>query len=212
MAAVTENGSETQEAPRRRGRPRRAATRAAIIEATLELLAERGFQAATMDAIAARAGVGKNTIYRRWCSKEELIAVAIRDLTAEVELEDGDDVYAILLEYVRDFAHVLADPLLGRILPGLLGELQRNPELAAAWAERVVRPRRKVVSKVLHEALRRGELREGTDPDLIADLLVGPQFLRLLVPFGSSKVPSRYPEELLQTVWHGIAPAEPSRG
>jgi AcrR family transcriptional regulator len=208
--AVTEIGSETQDVPRRRGRPRRAATRAAIIEATLELLAERGFQAATMDAIAARARVGKNTIYRRWCSKEELIAVAIRDLTAEVELKDGDDVYAILLEYVRDFAHALADPLLGRILPGLLGELQRNPELAGAWAERVVRPRRQAVAKLLRQALRRGELRQGTDPDVIADLLVGPQFLRLLVPFGSSKAPSGYPEALLETVWHGIAPADNS--
>jgi AcrR family transcriptional regulator len=204
-----EIGSETQEAPRR-GRPRRAAARAAIIEATLELLAERGFQAATMDAIAARACVGKNTIYRRWCSKEELIAAAIRDLTAEVELKDGDDVYAVLLEYVRDFAHVLSDPLLGRILPGLLGELQRNPELAAAWAERVVRPRRQAVAELLQQALRRGELRKGIDPDLIADLLVGPQFLRLLVPFGVSKIPSRYPEALLETVWHGIAPPRQS--
>ena len=204
---MTENGSETQEVPRRRGRPRRAAARAAIIEATLELLAERGFQAATMDAIAARAGVGKNTIYRRWGSKEELIAVALRELTAEVELKDGDDIYVILLEYVRDFAHVFADPLVGRILPGLLGELQRNPELAAAWAERVVRPRRQAVAKLLRQALRRGELRKGTNPDLIADLLVGPQLLRLLLPFGLSKVPSRYPEALLKTVWHGIAPA-----
>jgi AcrR family transcriptional regulator len=206
---VTENGRETQEASRRRGRPRRAAAGAAIIEATLELLAERGFQSATMDAIAARACVGKNTIYRRWKSKEELIAVALRELTAEVELKDGDDIYAILLEYVRDFAHALADPLLGRILPGLLGELQRNPEFAAAWAERVVGPRRHAVAKLLRQALRRGELRKGTDPDLIADLLVGPQFLRLLVPFGPSKVPSQYPEALLKTVWHGIAPATP---
>jgi hypothetical protein len=64
---------------------------------------------------------------------------------------------------------------------------------------------------VLQAAHRRGDLRAGTDPDLIADLLVGPQFLRLL-PFGLPEAPERYPEALLETIWQGIAPARPSRG
>jgi AcrR family transcriptional regulator len=205
---VTKDRGET-DVPRSRGRPRRAAARAAIIEATLELLAERGFQAATMDAIAERAGVGKNTIYRRWCSKEELVADAIHDLSAELDVLEGeDDLHAVLLHHIRDCGRLFADPFVGRLLAGLLGELHRNPEFAAAWADRVVRPRREAIAELLRDALARGELRKGSDPDLIADLLVGPPFVRMLFPFGLADVSKRYAEVLLQTIWHGIAPAE----
>jgi AcrR family transcriptional regulator len=203
--------TEIEPSPRR-GRPRRAAARKAIVDASLELLAERGFQATTMDEIAARAGVGKNTIYRRWASKEELIADAIGDLTAELDVDEGDDLYSRLLERIRDFVHVFADPLLGRILPGLLGELQRNPEFALVYAERVVRPRHAAIIELLQRARDRGELRGGADPELIADLLVGPPLLRLVFPFGLPDVPARYAEELLGTIWAGIAPGKPSDG
>ena len=191
---------------RPRGRPRRAATGASIVEAALAVLAERGFQAATMDAIAARAGVGKNTIYRRWPSKEVLIADALRELTAEVEPKGGGDVHALLLEHLRDLERVFADPLLGRLLPGLLGELQGNPEFAAAWADRVVRPRRQAIVELLRLALERRELRDGADPEAIADLLVGPTFLRHVFPVGLPDVPSDYATDLLDAIWRGIAP------
>lgn len=199
---------ETQDTPRPRGRPRRAAARPAIIEATLELLAERGFQAATMDAIAARAGVGKNTIYRRWASKEELVADAIYDLSADLDVLEGESLYDVLLHQIREIIRLFADPLVGRILPGLLGELHSNPEFAAAWGERVVRPRREAIDELLRQALERGEIREGTDPDLIADLLVSPPFVRALFPFGLAEAPTRYAEELLEAIWHGIAPTQ----
>jgi AcrR family transcriptional regulator len=191
--------------PRPRGRPRRTGARREIVDATLELLAERGFQAATMDAIAARAGVGKNTIYRRWGSKEELIADTLHELTAEPDLE-GDDLHELLLAHIRDFVRIFADPVIGRILPGLLGELHRNPEFAEAWAARVVRPRREAIVGLLRDALERGDLREGTDPDLVADLLVAPPFVRLTFPFGLPSVPKGYAEELLETIWRGIEP------
>ena len=191
--------------PRPRGRPRRADARDDIVEATLALLAERGFQAATMDAIAARAGVGKNTIYRRWESKEELIADAIGELASEPQPKAATGLYGLLLEYLRDQERELADPLVGRLLPGILGELQANPEFAAAWADRVVRPRRQAIVAVLTEAIERGDLREGVDPDVIADLLLGAPFLRLLFPLGLPPVPKRYSEELLETIWPGIA-------
>jgi AcrR family transcriptional regulator len=199
---------ETKDTPRPRGRPRRADARPAIIEATLELLAERGFQAATMEAIAARAGVGKNTIYRRWCSKEELVADAIHDLSAELDVLEGEDIHAVLLHQVHEVIRLFADPLGGRILPGLLGELHSNPEFAAAWGERVVRPRRQAIDELLRQAIERGELRQGVDPDLIADLLVSPPFVRVLFPFGLAEAPKLYAEELLEAIWHGIAPAD----
>jgi AcrR family transcriptional regulator len=200
------SSTETQETPPRRGRPRRAGARPEIIEATLELLAERGFQAATMDAIATRAGVGKNTIYRRWSSKEELVADAIHDLSADLDVLEGDNLREVLLHQIHDFMRLFADPRFGRILPGLLGELHTNPEFAAVWGDRVVRPRREAIDELLREALERGELRAGTDPDLIADLLASPPFVRVLFPFGLADAPTNYAEELLEAIWHGIAP------
>jgi AcrR family transcriptional regulator len=194
------------ETPRpRRGRPRRAGARKAIVDATLTLLAERGFPATTIQAIAGRAGVGRNTIYRRWSTKEELFADALRELTAEVGGQEADDVDSVLVAWVRDFADLFADPLFSRILPAVLGELQRNPDFARLYADRVVRPRRQALVELLEDAAQRGELRQGIDVEQVADVLAGAPFLRLL-PLGLPPVGDRYAEELFATIWNGIKP------
>jgi AcrR family transcriptional regulator len=203
--AVTGDGPEVQAPPRPRGRPRKAAARGAIIAATLDLLAEGGFQAATIDAIAARAGVGRNTIYRRWPGKEELVADALYDLTAELDRHEGDDLYALLLDWTRDLARLFADPLFGRLIPAVLGELQRNPAFAHAYTERVVRPRHDALVDLIAQGIEAGELRAGLDVDHVADLLAGPPFVRLL-PLGLPPLTERYAEELVETIWNGIAP------
>jgi AcrR family transcriptional regulator len=191
---------------RRRGRPRRPAATKAILDATLELLAEGGFPAATIDAIAARAGVGRNTIYRRWPAKEELLADALHELTAELDEREGEDLYALLLDWSRDLTRLFADPLFGRLVPAVLGELQRNPTFARVYADRVVRPRHQAIVELLTQAIDDGELREGLDVNLIADLIAGPPFLRLL-PLGLPQVSEHYADDLLETIWQGIAPA-----
>lgn len=201
-------------APRRRGRPRRPDASEAILDATLELLAEGGFHATTMDAIAERAGVGKNTIYRRWCAKDDLLVDAFSHFTAGLELRagDGDDVYALLRDYVRDVTRLFADPLASRLLPGLLGELHRNEAFAEAYQERVVKPLREPLVTLLALARERRELRRDADPQQIADMLVGPAFLRMLFPFGLPKAEPTYPDTLLNAIWRGIAaPAEEGR-
>lgn len=189
---------------RRPGRPRRATTDDAITRAALDLLAERGFQAATIEAIADRAGVGRNTIYRRWRSKEELIADALRELTTDVDW-GADDLYSLLLTWLRDFAGTFSDPLQGRLLVGVLGELQQNPVFADVYADRVVRPRREALLARLLEARERGELRPDADVELVADLLGGALLLRRL-PLGLPDAGETYAEELLETIWRGIAP------
>jgi AcrR family transcriptional regulator len=195
---------ESATAPR--GRPRRATASKAITDATLELLAEGGFAAATIDAIAARAGVGRNTIYRRWPSKEELIADALHELTADLDEMEGEDVYALLLDWSNDLARVFAHPLFGRLIPAVLGELQRNPTFARVYADRVVRPRRQAIIEVLTREIERGELREGLDVDLVADLFAGPPFLRVL-PLGLPPVTEGYARDLVETIWRGISPS-----
>ena len=202
---MTESARDVDPPRPRRGRPRSASAGEAILQATLALLAERGFQATTIEAIADRAGVGRNTIYRRWSSKEELIADALHELTSDLDVEDAGDLHARLLERIRDLVRLFSDPLFGRILPGVMGELQRNPTFARVYAERVVQPRRQALVNLLTEARERGEVRADADVEHVADLLGGPPFLRLL-PLGLPPVGERYAEELLDTIWHGIAP------
>jgi AcrR family transcriptional regulator len=175
------------------------------MDATLALLAERGFQAATIEAIATRAGVGRNTIYRRWSSKEELIADALQELYVDIDLRESDDVYSLLRDWIRDFARVFGDPLYGRILPVVLGELQSNPAFARLYAERVVRPRYEALVGILRRAAARGALRRDVDVEQIADLLAAPPFVRVL-PVGLPPITEHYADDLLETIWRGIAP------
>ena len=191
--------------PPGRGRPRRASASTDILDAALETLAERGFQAATIESIAARAGVGRNTIYRRWSSKEELIADALQKLVVDIDLRDGDDIHALLLDWIRDFVRVFGDPLYGRILPAVLGEVQANPVFAQMYAERVVRPRYEALVGILRRAAERGALRRDTDVEQIADLLAAPPFVRVL-RIGLPPITEHYAEGLLATIWRGVAP------
>ena len=191
--------------PPRRGRPRRASASTDILDAALETLAERGFQAATIESIAARAGVGRNTIYRRWSSKEELIADALQKLVVDIDLRDGDDIHALLLDWIRDFVRVFGDPLYGRILPAVLGEVQTNPVFARMYAERVVRPRYEALVAILRRAAEHGALRRDADVEQIADLLAAPPFVRVL-RIGLPPITEHYAEDLLETIWRGVAP------
>jgi AcrR family transcriptional regulator len=191
--------------PPGRGRPRRASASTDILDAAVETLAERGFQAATIESIAARAGVGRNTIYRRWSSKEELIADALQKLVVDIDLRDGDDIHALLLDWIRDFVRVFGDPLYGRILPAVLGEVQANPVFAQMYAERVVRPRYEALVGILRRAAERGALRRDADVEQIADLLAAPPFVRVL-RIGLPPITEHYAERLLETIWRGVSP------
>jgi AcrR family transcriptional regulator len=188
-----------------RGRPRRPEADTAIVAATLELLAEHGFQATTMDAIAARASVAKNTIYRRWASKEQLLAVALDELVGpQVEVDENAGIDQFLREHSRDIARTLADPLVRRILPDLVGELHRNRAFAVAFADRLVQPRRAVLVNRLRRAVERGELRREVDVELVADLLVGPPFARVLLPLGVPELTADGADGLVATILHGL--------
>jgi AcrR family transcriptional regulator len=207
---LSRSPANTKVRRRRPGRPRRRTTQDAITKAALDLLAERGFRAATIEAIALRAGVGRNTIYRRWRSKEELIADALRELTSDFDQWRAEDLYTLLLNWLRDFARTFSDPLLGPLLAGVLGELHRNPVFADVYADRVVRPRRQALLDRLRQAQERGELRPDVNVERVADLLGGPLLLRLL-PLGLPPLSETYAEELLETVWRGIAPPSEAR-
>lgn len=134
-----------------------------------------------MDRVAQRAGVGKSAIYRRWPSKIEMTAEALRTLSvvADPVPNSGSlegDVVALLGE-VRSW---LDDSRIRRLYPDLLAEAQRNPVLAQALMEYVGRPRRARGQAVLNQAVKRGELAADADHDLMLDALAALVFWRLI--------------------------------
>jgi AcrR family transcriptional regulator len=164
-----------------RWRSRRAES--AILEATIALLSEVGFGGLTIDGIAARAGVGKATIYRHWSSKAEVALEAFRAFIPP--LDDPDT--GSLADDLRGILHQLADGLsnspLAGILPSLVEAAERDPEVERLFKE-FGTTRRNVLRGVLSRAAARGELRAGLDHDVVIDLLVGPIFTRRLVTRG----------------------------
>ncbi len=164
-----------------RWRSRRAES--AILEATIALLAELGFGGLTIDGIAARAGVGKATIYRHWSSKAEVAVEAFRAFIPP--LDDPDT--GSLADDIRSVVHQIVDGLsnspLAGILPSLVEAAERDPEVERLFKE-FGGTRRAVFRGILTRAAQRGELRDDVDHDLAIDLLVGPIFTRRLVTRG----------------------------
>ena len=166
-------------APKRRSRR----AESAILEATIALLGEVGFGGLTIDGIAARAGVGKATIYRHWSSKAEVAIEAFRAFIPPIEDPDtgsfADDVRSIL----HQMADGLSNSPLAGILPALVEAAERDAEVERLFKE-FGTTRRNVFRGVFSRAAARGELRDGLDHDLAIDLLVGPIFTRRLITRG----------------------------
>jgi AcrR family transcriptional regulator len=197
--------SDLAEPPRRTpGRPRSEASHQAIIQATLELLIEGGYGSLTMEAVRARAGVGKATIYRRWASKEELVRDVIVFLHDDFEAPDtgslrGD--YDALATLVRATASRAGTAL----MPRLLGESVNDPELFAIFRANLVEPRRAALRTVLRRAVERGEIREGLDLELVLDLFAGPAVYRLLIT-GGDMTQMFSVDEQMDALMNGLAP------
>lgn len=164
----------------RLGRPRDPSRDAVLVEAALELLAEGGYAGLTMEAVAARAGVGKATLYRRWSSKEQLAVDALATLTEppeRVEHAGVRDQLVGLLEAVRRKSGSRA----GQIFPRLIGDAADNPELMRRYREQVLEPRRRRFVSVLQQGIDQGLVRGDVDLDHAVDLLVGPMAYRNLI-------------------------------
>ena len=169
------------EAPRAVGRPRDPKLDAAITGATLELLADIGFAALTIEAVATRAGVGKATLYRRWPGKEQLVIDAVRTLSEHPDPDTSAgarDELVGLLEAVRRKS---LSSLAGRIFPRLIGESVDNPEFMRRYREQVLDPRRDRFRTALLRAVEQGLVRADVDIDHAIDLLVGPMAYRNLI-------------------------------
>ena len=165
-----------------RGRPRSSDADRAILTAAVGLLGERGLAAMSIEEVAARAGVGKATIYRRWPSKGLLALDAfVVSFRAEQPLPDTGSLRGDLLSALRSWVRAVTETPAGRLLASLIGEAQHDPELHAAWRDRVLEPLRAQHRIMLSRAAARGEIPPSTDVEVVLDLFFGAAQHRLLL-------------------------------
>ncbi|WP_329011645.1 TetR/AcrR family transcriptional regulator [Micromonospora rifamycinica] len=193
----------TADAPRSPGRPRSARADEAIIEATLDLLAEGStIEALSIEAIAARAGVGKATIYRRWAGKETLLLDALRRLKGVVAQPAGQSVRDDLVLLVGAVGHNV-DPRAARIMPCLLPEVNRSPDHFHLY-QNIIEPRRKLMRDVLRRGVATGELRADLDIEVAMALLTGPMLIQRLLRWHPELDDRILPEKIVDGVLAGL--------
>ena len=168
-------------APRQVGRPRDPRVDAAIVDATLQLLAEGGYSALTMEAVATLAGVGKATLYRRYTGKEQLVVDALATMSEPAEVVQGASVRDELVARLEAVRRKSDSSLAGKIFPRLVSASAESPELMRNYRRQVLLPRRLAFAAALRRGVEEGLVRPDVDVDHAIDLLIGPMVYRNLI-------------------------------
>ena len=174
------NGHRDRDA-RRPGRPRSEEANRAILDAARDLLVEEGFTRLRLEHVAARAGVGKGTIYRRWPSKEALTLELVLGLAApHLDIADVGDTRAELRAAARNPLSAIVDTSWGPVIRAMLSQIAGNPTIGDPFRAAVVARRRAEVARVIERGIARGDLRPDADASIATELLVGPVYFRLV--------------------------------
>lgn len=184
------------------GRPRSLEADRAILDAIVELLLEGGYQEVTIEGVAARAGVAKTTIYRRWTTKATMVVEAIQEAGKDCPVEQARSGAETLAGSLERMIRALSDSRAAKIISGLAAEMPHNEELAEAVREGLMRPNRAALTGLLAQGVASGELRPDVDIEVAADLLVGPLFFRLL--FSGAPILPDLAAATVATVLEGI--------
>lgn len=174
------------------GDPRVERSRRVILEAVLHELGEVGYGALTIEAVAAQAGVGKSTIYRHWPGKLELVEDAFRTLKAPVVVPEAGTLRDRVIGVLEQVAGLVQQSTYSACMPALIEAAERDPRVRD-FHSRFTAERRAALVALLRDAVEAGELAPGTDPELLADALVGPILLRRLMlaqPVGPEIAPA----------------------
>lgn len=163
----------------------RTNTRDAILIAARDILADSGVRGLTIEGAAARSGVAKTTIYRRYRSKQDLALAVVLEMTRQVvATEQEGDTRAHLIGLVDTAVTLLRDTIMGRVMQGLASDIATDPQLSGAFREHVVDLRVRRVGEIVQFGIDRAELRADTDPAFLHELLFGPVYHRLLLSGG----------------------------
>lgn len=171
--AVTDGTAAAQD-------PRVERSRRVILEAVLEELGAVGYGPLTIEAVAARAGVGKSTIYRHWAGKLALVEDAFRTLKAPVSPPPEGPLRDRVIAVIEQIACLIEESTYSTCMPALIDAAERDANVRA-FHNRFSAERRAVLVQLLHDAVASGELPAATDPAILADALVGPIIMRRLM-------------------------------
>jgi AcrR family transcriptional regulator len=186
-----------------RGRPRSEHADRAILAATVELLDERGLAGMSIEEVAARAGVSKATIYRRWPSKGLLALDAfVSRFQALQPQPDTGSLRGDLTAALRAWVDAVTTTPMGRMLSGLIAEAQHDDSLRAAWRDRVLEPLRAQHRVLLDRAVERGEIAPDIDREVVLDLFFGAAQHRLLL--GHLPLSSNFIDQEVNIILSGI--------
>jgi len=187
------------------GRPRSDQARRAVLAAARTLFEKQGYGAATIDAIAARSGVAKTTIYRSWPSRAAVLVDVLVGMAATlVPPPAGGDPMRAMAGELRGIAGAINGPL-GRLLTSLLGDAQVEPQVRSVLIERLFAPRTRASANNIGRAQAGGTLRPDVPPHVAVDLLVGPLFYRMFVQH--EPVTDTFVKQVLRYVVEGLQPS-----
>ncbi|MFG6102585.1 TetR/AcrR family transcriptional regulator [Leptothoe sp. EHU-05/26/07-4] len=164
------------------GRPRSAASHQAMLKAALGLLSEVGFEAMSIEAIASRAGVGKTTIYRRYSSKDELVADAIESIREEVLIPDTGNLWSDIDALIENAAQITLTPIGRRAVAMIISSASSNPGFAQVYWEKYLQPRRQAFDIVIERAKAKNEISTDLDSGLVFDTMSGIMLYTLIFP------------------------------
>jgi AcrR family transcriptional regulator len=196
---------ETVAVPRRRGRPRSEEAELAMLDAAIELLAEHGYGGLTVEAVAARAGVAKTTVYRRWPGKDELLVDALNTVKGPLAQPPGGTVEHELKWLMEHMRKAWLNSNHGRIMRRLAAEGSDQPELYRMFRDRVVEPRRAITRSILERGKVEGSVRPDTDIDAVIGMLAAPVIVAVMM-HGENNLTRKHVEFVVETVLAGIAP------
>lgn len=178
-----------------RGRPRSEATRVKIMTATAGLIQDRGVPGVTIEAVAARAGVGKPTIYRYWSNAHELAMAALMDAVPEARQASSDDPVEAVRKLLHGVSSTFNNPA-GRHVALALASADASSEIAKAFRSHFIQSRRNEAETLLKIAIKSKQLAADTPVDLTLDMIFGAVLYRLLM--GHAKITTAFMDELLE--------------
>ncbi|MBD1999049.1 TetR/AcrR family transcriptional regulator [Leptolyngbya sp. FACHB-541] len=164
------------------GRPRSTVSHEAMLKAVLELLSEVGFEAMSIEAIATRAGVGKTTIYRRYSSKDELVADAIESIREEVLIPDTGNLWSDIDALIENAAQITLTSLGRQTVAMIISSASSNSGFAQIYWEKYLQPRRQAFAMVIERAKARNEVSKDLDAGLVFDVMSGIMLYALIFP------------------------------
>jgi AcrR family transcriptional regulator len=193
----------TSAAALHRGRPRSDKVHRAILDAARELLIKDGYTRLRLEHVAAHAGVGKATIYRRWPSKEALAQALLSDLAGpHIAIEDVGDTREEMLAAVMNPLLAVTESEFGPVIRALLSQIAINPALGDPFRSTVVQSRREEISRMIARGIERGDLCPDADAEIATELLVGPVYFRLM--FGG-ELNREFAERIVDNVLSGYS-------